>query len=149
MSAGEGNTAGKQAVAGVATEKQRKPYTCDILQHQHRAGYHHEYGDGLTALGEQSQLGRQADGAEEKQQQQVAEREVEGDLRVPQKIHQSDQNAAQQAAGDCWWDVVALQRRDVRGEKTAEEDHQYGDAENIQTFYLQRHARVSFSCRRR
>jgi len=30
----------------------------------------------------------------------------------------------------------------VRGEKSAEEDHQYGDAENIQTFDLYLHARA-------
>ena len=30
----------------------------------------------------------------------------------------------------------------MRSEKTAEEDHQYGDAENIQTFDLHLHARA-------
>jgi len=45
----------------VATEKQRQADTCDVLQHQHRAGHHDEYGDGFTALDEQPQLGRQLD----------------------------------------------------------------------------------------
>jgi hypothetical protein len=83
VAAGEGDAAGHQAVARMGAQAEGDRHARGVLQDQEHGGDRDQDRERLAAGYQGAQLGREADGAEEDQQQDIANLHVEVDLEIP------------------------------------------------------------------
>jgi len=67
VSAGEGDAAAEQAVAGMVAAHQGQAHARRVLEHQQHQGHTGEQCQGLAAFHQGAELGAEADGAEEEE----------------------------------------------------------------------------------
>lgn len=60
-----------------------KSHTCSILQYQQHGRDHYQDSQCFTTLCQSPQLGAQADGAEEKQQEKITQLQIKVDTDIP------------------------------------------------------------------
>src|SRR5690606_4769784 len=92
------NGAQHQAGARIETKGVRQTHAEQVLQHDIAGGESQQNGQSLAALEQSRQIGTQADGGEEIQQQQVAYAQAELHLQVEAVVEQCGARGADEAA---------------------------------------------------